>query len=1282
MGKTLRGALFLACAVPLTAQVADNVDDEMDEEDIFTLSPFEVSPEATDGYVATDTLGGTRVRTDLRDLATPLSAVTSQFLSDTGVTNSEGLLTYTTNTEVGGLYGNWGGVGNAQGIGDRGSLIRPDNATRVRGLDAADNTRNFFLTEIPWDSYNVDRVEIQRGPNSILFGVGSPAGIINTTTITAKMDGNSGKIDHTYSKFGSNRISGDYNVEIIDDTLAVRVAGLWDHSKYRQKPGFEDDERIFATATFQKQLLPEEWAGKTQIRVSAEQAKVLSNNPRWLPPEDGISLWFEDNEGDGVNDLIGWDKQVRDMFIYSTIGGGDVTRGTGSDVTKPIFLPAASALDSGDLNNGGIGFWYTNGSNDPFFVSKQAIGSTPGALGFDSEGNVVVDGVIDGTPYASPLRVSGFNSYARTVNTYDERVNGLADADRRFPGATKNYYKDKTLTDASIFDFYNQLIDGDNKREHKEWDAQNLTLSQTFFNDRVGFEVVWDKQSYAQWRTGVTWSRPYISVDVNMSLQNIWPQYETVDNPNSDDPEDILIDSDSLWFPGFTPTAEQPYPNPYAGSAFIGGSFSSNNRYEVDRDGWRVTAYGEFRGSDIFDESSFLAHLIGTHTLTGLLSSDETIVTETTWRPSAVSYEWASAYNDNKLTIDESSRGITPVVYLSGPLFDVDSASGLNLGPIDTIYNPSGSYMVDYFDGSEWLPSTDPNDPDYIDPAGPWTTILGDPNGVQADSPYNYPGRQWSEINILNETDNLEDLVTNFAMTETVVDSEGIVYQGKLLDGLIVPTYGWRRDYLKTYTISSPDADSVTGVYSTNPDQERELQAPFGVEGQNRSWGVVAHAPSEWFDGLSWLSGVSAYYNEGANQRVQTRYNYDGNPLENAKADSVDYGVVLTMFDEKLSVKLGKYKTKVKNGNLPGGSNLLGSNVWYLWQLEAWMASNALIGLYGHNGQLQGTEWAWNYALVDNGWDSAYNDPFGETFLNSPVTIAQKESIDAAIMGMDQTFFDNYDIALDVEAVQAAYTNFKSTGDFAPVMAAVAASGFDPANGTAALGSLTDGKINGITPNGTIDSTSEGYELEINYRPVPNWNIQVNASKTDAYREDIGQPMQDFIEVQRARLEGPAGDLRMWWGGDDEMRKAYNDNIISALNFVKESIGSQAPELRPYSVNLITNYAFTENTLKGWNFGGAARYQDSQILGYGYKDDYSSLDVNKPIEGESEMHFDFWAGYQRDLSEKLNWRIQVNVRNVGESVGLTPISANPDGEIATSRITEGMTWSISNTFSF
>ncbi len=1267
-------ALFIALP---TLYLSAQDDDEFDEDDIYTLSPFEVTTEDTNGYTAIATLGGTRVRTDYRDLSTPLSAITSQFLTDTGSTKAEDLLVYTLSTEVGGLMGNYGAVGSDQGAGDRGLLLRPDNSTRVRGLEAADNTRNYFLTEIPWDSYNVDQVEIQRGPNSILFGVGSPAGIINTITIAAKMDGNSGKVENQMGKFGTVRFSGDYNIEIIEDVLAVRVAAVSEDRKYRQQPAFSDSDRFFATATFRKQILPESWADELTIRASVETAKILSNNPRILPPTDGISLWFDDNAGDGVYDKIGWGGQAIDMFIYSAAGGGDISRGTDFEITDPIWLPGAEAIDSGDLNNGGIGFFYQNGSSDPFFVSKQAIGDTSGGLAADGS----IDGGISNLPYASPLRVSGFNNYTKQVNKIDEE-NEVATADLRYPLANSNYYKDQSLTDATIFDFYNQLIDGDNKREHREWESFNGSIAQSFFDARFGFEFVYDKQNYSDWRTGVTWSNPYISVDVNQNLQNQWSQYAETVNP--DDATETLIDRSTLSYPGFTPTAEQPYPNANAGSAFIGGNFSSNNRQDVDRTSLRLTGFFEFSGADFFDEESTIARIIGKHTFTGLLTDDETIKTNTIWQPSAVEYTWAYENSDKgaNTALGLSTRGVTPIVYLSEPLFGVSSASGLNLGPINTDYTPSGDYTVDYF-LVDWIPSTDPTDSTYVDPGAAWTQLRGDPDGVQADNPYNYAGRVTSTVNILNaDNGDLAELITDHNRTVEELDSEGFVWQGKFFDGLLVPTYGWRRDVLKTTTYKS-QVDIDTGIADTSTmDLLRVRDTEPGV---NNSWGIVAHAPDSWMKNVPVLDGLSAYYNEGNNNKVKARLNYDGEVLANPQGSSVDYGIVLSMLDKKLTVKLGEFITKTKDADLVGGANLLGSNAYYLYNLEAWGAANSLTYLYGMNGlEADSDGWKWNWALIDDdawGSDDAYA-PGTDLWENHASTIAQKEAVDAFITGMSQEFFDNYDIPLDVGALQSAYAHYLDTGDISQVVAVGTAAGFAPSSGTSGLSSQNFGTIDGIAPNGTIDSTSKGYELEINYRPVPNWNIQLNASKTNAYREDLGQPMLDFIEAQWARIEGPAGDIRLWWGGDYPIRDSYEDNIMSALSFQQESVGALAPELRPYNVSLVTNYAFSEGVMKGFNVGGSVRYQDAQILGYGLKDDYSALDINKPIYGEDENHFDLWAGFERPLSDKVHWRIQLNLRNVGENVGLVPISVSSDGTVALQRIAEGMTWTLTNTFTF
>jgi hypothetical protein len=56
-----------------------------------------------DGYKMMSTLAGTRVRTDLRGLASSVSVVTEGFLRDTGATNNKDLLVYTPSTEVAGL---------------------------------------------------------------------------------------------------------------------------------------------------------------------------------------------------------------------------------------------------------------------------------------------------------------------------------------------------------------------------------------------------------------------------------------------------------------------------------------------------------------------------------------------------------------------------------------------------------------------------------------------------------------------------------------------------------------------------------------------------------------------------------------------------------------------------------------------------------------------------------------------------------------------------------------------------------------------------------------------------------------------------------------------------------------------------------------------------------------------------------------------------------------------------------------------------------------------------
>lgn len=219
-----KGALSIAAAGCLlsvaTAQnLPSGTSQEQDEEEIIELSPFVLEETDSVGYQATSTLAGTRLKTDLKDLGSSISVVTDQFMDDVAATDAESLLSYIGNVEVGGTYGNFTGATD-QGFGryyQREERTNPQNNQRVRGLLSADLTRGYYLTDIPFDSFNTERVTVSRGPNSILFGIGSPGGVINNGLKQAVLNSDFGEVSVLLDNNGSFRGSFDYNKSLIED---------------------------------------------------------------------------------------------------------------------------------------------------------------------------------------------------------------------------------------------------------------------------------------------------------------------------------------------------------------------------------------------------------------------------------------------------------------------------------------------------------------------------------------------------------------------------------------------------------------------------------------------------------------------------------------------------------------------------------------------------------------------------------------------------------------------------------------------------------------------------------------------------------------------------------------------------------------------------------------------------------------------------------------------------------------------------------------------------------
>lgn len=116
----------------------------------------------------------------------------------------------------------------------------------------------------------------------------------------------------------------------------------------------------------------------------------------------------------------------------------------------------------------------------------------------------------------------------------------------------------------------------------------------------------------------------------------------------------------------------------------------------------------------------------------------------------------------------------------------------------------------------------------------------------------------------------------------------------------------------------------------------------------------------------------------------------------------------------------------------------------------------------------------------------------------------------------------------------------------------------------------------------------------------------------------------------------------------------------------------------------MTTYSFDRGPIKGVFIGGGLRDEAGRIAGYAYNPTTLGLDVTKPFDGPNDTHYDLWLGYNKKfaLARKVNWRIQLNLRNVGESTRLVPVRYQPDGTMALSRIQEGMTWALTNSFEF
>ena len=279
-----RAALFLSCAAlafPVAAKNTSETAPEPNSDTIAADSPI-METQGEDILVTGDVLYSSEINavktpTPIIDVPQSLTITTQEQIQERGFDSLGDIVLYTP------------GVTNSQGEGHRDAIV-------FRGVRS---TADFFVDGVRDDVeyyrglYNVEQVEILRGPNALLFGRGGTGGVLNRVTkkgvIGEQFVGFLGSVD----TFGAFSGQVDVNLETGSNS-ALRINATYEELQNHRD--FFDGERIGINPTFRAELGPD-----TIIDLSYEYAnhdrfidRGIPSNSAGDPARELIDITFAD----------------------------------------------------------------------------------------------------------------------------------------------------------------------------------------------------------------------------------------------------------------------------------------------------------------------------------------------------------------------------------------------------------------------------------------------------------------------------------------------------------------------------------------------------------------------------------------------------------------------------------------------------------------------------------------------------------------------------------------------------------------------------------------------------------------------------------------------------------------------------------------------------------------------------------------------------------------------------------------------------------------------------
>ncbi|MBL9190673.1 MAG: TonB-dependent receptor [Opitutaceae bacterium] len=309
------------------AQAAPTVAKPEGDETI-KLSPFEVVAE-TKGYFSSNTMSGTRLNSKIEDLGQSITVMTKEQMVDFAMLDINDVFDHMASTEGTNSYSDF--VLDRTGAVTDNVSLDPNNANRVRGIGSANIAFNNIATSgrVPVDPLWMDSLELSRGPNANIFGLGGSSGTVNQVPATASLFKDFTKVETRGDSYGGWRASFDVNRKLTNK-LAVRASLAHQHTGFVRKPSGQDERRT----SVQLKARP---FRNTTLSLSYYGYDASATRPNYTTPRDYISGWLAAGKP-------AWNPVTRLITLNGvTYGQGMVAGSTTPITTLPAFFAGADA---------------------------------------------------------------------------------------------------------------------------------------------------------------------------------------------------------------------------------------------------------------------------------------------------------------------------------------------------------------------------------------------------------------------------------------------------------------------------------------------------------------------------------------------------------------------------------------------------------------------------------------------------------------------------------------------------------------------------------------------------------------------------------------------------------------------------------------------------------------------------------------------------------------------------------------------------------------------------